>query len=233
MPPGSNNIEEFHFKKECFVSSEILATVLASPRRLKTFTYDLSAAHLVDEDNLEQELGSMNLSIVLGCQEESLEYLSFTTSLPHVTLPRVLRFHGLRGFQSLRDLHCPYESVSQNDPEICTAFVDMFPSSLETLHLKITLLSPGEARGRCVEHLAKNCPSIAPALRELRVSPWSYYDWQECENLCSKSGLIFQADKMPDDEWVPHQRASSTHYASSSHSSDEVDLYSNDGEEQE
>ncbi|KAH9862903.1 hypothetical protein J1614_010996 [Plenodomus biglobosus] len=228
MPPRSNNIEELYLKEECFISTEKLAVVLASPRGLKTFLYDLSTTHFADEDEFEQKLGSDNLSGVLSCQKDTLESFQLTTHLRQANLPTTIRFYGLGEFQSLQNLHCPFMSVCRINSDTSTAFVQMFPSSLERLHLTIPPFSLGDSCELSIEYLAKHYSALAPALRELHVSPWSSHNWKQCESLCSEIGLSFKTDKPPMEDWASTWGTSRMHYASSSGSSGEVDLYSND-----
>lgn len=221
MPPASSNIEELHLKKECFVSMDKLTVVIASARRLTTFSYDLCSPLVADDDELEQMLGSKKLSDILHCQRFSLESLQLTTHFSQTTLPLAIRFQRLGAFQSLRQLYCPIMSVHCNHSDMSTTFMDMFPSSLDTLHLTVPPYLSGDTCKRSVEHLVKNYPVLAPALRELRVSPWSYHNWKRCESLCSKLGLAFKTDKPPVQDWVLLRHASRNQYVSSSDSSDE------------
>lgn len=227
MPITSNNIEEFRLEDECFISMEKLAVVLQSSRRLKSFSYDLSPAHLENEDSAEEQLGPTTFSAVLYPHREFLESLRLTTSIPEERFPGVLHLkQGLGKFQSLRHLTCPLIAINKGDADVANAFSETFPPSLETLHMAFPWLTPGDIRIRYIEQLASHHDILAPALKVLHVSPRNPADWQRCESLCLKSGLEFKVDKAP--RYWNMSWGFDTDFSSSSCSSDEVDLYSDD-----
>jgi hypothetical protein len=228
IPRACNNLEELDL--ECTYYTKFhLEVLLSSARSLKTFRYDVSLDHLSEwpiptGDRLK------TLCEVLHCQKTSLETLHvFCDSIAEERTQSGIHLRdGFAGFVSLKQLSCPLGMVLSG---VSDTFAERLPESLLMFRTPIRRYTDDQRYLEALEHLAVCYRTHVPNLREVRVvvpqhASWLTYNWERLiQPFSVETGLSFIVEQEDEDEDFGDWTNGSTN---SSHSSDEVDLYSDD-----
>jgi hypothetical protein len=227
IPEACNNLEELYLE-HTFYCMEILEVLLASPRQLKSFKYDVLLDH-ISEAYVEEDL---TLLTVLHHQRTSLETLNiFCDALAEGDTAGDIHLHdshhSLADFTSLKHISCPLSMIA---PVCVDPLTERLPPSLLTFQTTIRRHTDDHGSLEELENMAAYYRSQTPQLKEVRVvatqsAKWLKYDWQRLVGPFSEAGIDFvvqngESDKYDfSDSWEESSTASSR-------SSDEVDLYS-------
>lgn len=217
IPSSCNKLEELNL--ECVrYTWQTLEVLVSSSRYLKSLKYEAGF------DQLEKGRPS-TLSRVLLCQKASLESLNvFCDSMAD---PIHLR-DSLQGFTSLKHLSCPLGMI-MND--VTDTFVERLPSSLLTLRMPIRRYTEDQECLEALKEVATCYRTHVPDLEEVRVvapeaASWFRYEWEPLVQLFSaQTGIGFVVEYGEEDDCFSDWGKDAS---DSSHSSDEVDLYSDE-----
>ncbi|KAF1937465.1 hypothetical protein EJ02DRAFT_55536 [Clathrospora elynae] len=223
IPPACNNLEELNLE-HTFYSMGVLGVLLASPRQLKSFRYDVTLDHL-DEPHTSTEVGDANLSTVLHQQEGSVENLEIfcDAQVEEKTRGRIHLHDSLKGFTSLQCLTCPLSTLTSG-----SSFVERLPPSLLNFRTTIRRCTGDQECLGALEHVAAHYRTHVPLLKEIRIvapqSTMDTHDWKRLIMSFSETSITFVVEKEEEyggfsDDWRDDS-------SDSSRSSDEVDLYS-------
>ncbi|KAF1828701.1 hypothetical protein BDW02DRAFT_209632 [Decorospora gaudefroyi] len=232
IPQACNNLYEL-ILEHTFYDMEFLDVLLASPRQLSSFKYDVSLEHL---SGIYMMPESTLLSGIICHQKTSLETLDvFCDARAEEETHGEIHLHGsLKGFTSLKRLSCPLSMTAFGPSD---NFVERLPSSLVAFR---TMIRRDTDDHRCLDtlgHMAANYRIHIPRLKEVRVvtpktAPWTTYDWEGLLNPMMEAGVSFVVENDDDDEDEDDDFGSwKDDTTESSRSSDEVDLYSDNDQE--
>jgi hypothetical protein len=226
IPEACNNLEEL-ILEHTFYCIDILRVLLASPRQLKSFKYDVSLDHM-SEEYIQEDLP---FATIFGRQRTSLEYIHiFCDALAEGETAGDINLHSsLADFQSLKHISCPLSMIAP--PNIEPLF-ERLPPSLLTFRMTIRPLTKDQDSLCELENMAAYCPTHKTQLKEVRVvapksAKWLKYDWERLVSPFSKAGIDFVVQNESDNEEDSSEGWDDASSASS-HSSDEVNLYSDE-----
>jgi hypothetical protein len=225
IPSACSNLEELDL--ECVrYTWQVLEVLVSSSRCLRSLKYE---AYVDQLDQLDEDR-SWSLYKVLLCQKASLETLDvFCDSMVEYSTRRRIHLRdSLRGFTSLKHLSCPLGMI-MND--VTDTFVERLPSSLLTLRTPIRRHTEDQEYVEALKEVANYYQTHLPKLEEVRVvapeaASWFTYEWESMVQLYSaKPGISFVVEHGDEDDAFSDWDEDAS---DSSHSSDEVDLYSDE-----
>jgi hypothetical protein len=226
IPEACNNVEEL-ILEHTFYCSSILRVLLASPRQLKSFKYDVSLDHM-SEEYIQEDLPFVT---ILCRQRTSLENLHiFCDAIAEGETAGDINLHSsLADFPSLKHISCPLSMIT---PLNFTSLVERLPPSLVTFHTTIRPLTKDQGSLGELENMAAYFRTHISQLKEVRVvapksAKWLKYDWKRLVSTFSEAGIDFVVQNESGDEDESSNGWDDASSASS-HSSDEVNLYSDE-----
>ncbi|KAF1846164.1 uncharacterized protein K460DRAFT_366990 [Cucurbitaria berberidis CBS 394.84] len=234
IPQDCNRIEKLNLEHS-FLHMDTLGVLVASSRRLKIFKYDVTLECISHELNAHHELGATKLSMVLHPKRDSLEslHLSCDARAEEETRGTITLLDDLRNFVALKHLSCPLTSIIGARLDASATFIESLPRSLITYNTVIRKYTDDKNCLTALEHMAANYHTNTQKLEEVRIvvpspAPWLMYDWEPLVRFFSRSGvnLVVEHEEDDEDDFGESWNDDSTE---SSQSSDEVDLYSNEG----
>lgn len=236
LTSSCNNIEELslgHF----YLHKTIFKALVSSSKRLKSLKYDGHVAKLLRHDDIQSEWvtsGWEPFSAVLGSQIKSLENLEI--AMPHSRLEKErgpVHFHkDLRDFVALKHLKCPLNLIIETRVDTPVQFFENLPPSLLTVDTYITSWVDHESHLKALEQVAygeRGPRSLEKAQIRVPYHVTPRLDWKILTQPLSDVGVelvVETGSKWTMTSYTEGQSEDET-TDSSSHSSDEVSLYSN------
>ncbi|KAF2822500.1 hypothetical protein CC86DRAFT_372999 [Ophiobolus disseminans] len=241
IPQGCNNLDELVLENT-FLQLDVLEIVVASAKHLKFIRIKLVLDDLDFDFSDELAIGSSTqLATALRSQEDSLESLSVITDFPaEISCYDAFKLYGgLQDFVKLRYLRCPLDSIA--DFNFGAWSMPLAP------HLHILHIDIRKANIKClraVEEMADAHTTNAPPSLEMIRITGKYakssftYDWSRLVQSLSQTDIDLVIGEVPHDEegsgdqWEDDESSAILSAdETSSHSSDEVSLYSHSDEE--
>lgn len=227
IPRGCNNIEELSLE-HTYYNKCFLEVLVSSSRKLKAFKYEVSLDHLTAWE-IPPETNSRPMIKVLESQKASLETLRVfcDAQAEEETHGEIHVRDSMAEFTSLKHLSCPLGMIM---PECSDTFAEKLPPSLLTFQTTIRQYTTDQKGIGALEHIIANSQTHTPRLQEVLVviphsASWIKYNWEDLVRTSSEVGLDFRLEEEEEDTsgFSDSWRGGSI---GSSHSSDEVELYS-------
>jgi len=229
IPRTCNNLENLSLEQSFYPKSTLII-LLASPRKLKSFKYELTTENY-PAMRLPRDESSVSLSNVLDCQKKTLQTIDvYCDQNQEVAQADVHVRDSLQDFSTLKWFICPLSMMMSSASD---TFAERLPRSLLTFRAHIRPWTDDQDYIGGLEHMIANYQPHTPQLQEIIVAsrqsaPWLKYDWGNLVQLSSKAGLDFKVDHEGDGSDKGFGSSWGEDSSVSSASSDEVDLYSDD-----
>ncbi|OAL57477.1 hypothetical protein IQ07DRAFT_582633 [Pyrenochaeta sp. DS3sAY3a] len=236
LPSSSNNIEELSLDYFC-LHKAVFKALISSSKRLKSLKYNGYIARLLRHDDIQSERvtsGWETFSAVLRPQIKSLESLDI--AIPYSSLEKErgpVHFHkDLSDFVGLKHLKCPLNLIMETSTDAPINFFENLPPSLLTVDTYITSWVDHEAHLKALEQVAygeRGPMSLKKAQIRVSYHVTSGLDWGNLIQPLSDVGVELIVVKQSKWTTISHTESETEAEStdSSSHSSDEVSLYSN------
>lgn len=240
LPACCSNLEEFHLEQAC-LNMDVLGVLLAAPRALKDFKYEIWAENVPQVLSAQHVMGTLRLPAALKHQKESLESLCITLDpLAEAQVPRsVCLVESIAGFAQLQQVECSMcVLLDVAQMTVAVPIVKALPTSIRTLRILANGSWNSKDRASALLQIATDGPTMLPSLKRVCVRLASgcggpdNYDWEVEMRAFSATSTAFVVEREDELDWEfgDAQWARGTIMSSSSSSSEEeVDLYS-DGE---
>ena len=233
LPERCNNLEEL-ILEECSLRFDALTTLISSARKLKSFRFD------VNQESVLLDGSGVMLQNCLWRQKDCLERLDIYHDPRHNDDDDDPLSHGgLEQFPALRNLKCPLRMVADVRSGASAIILEYLPPALESLTLAIRWGAQEEQFLPVLERMASDYSTAIPHLKSVTLNvqvPAEEldYDWERLVKAYSTTSVDLKINlpSESDDEWGDWRTVSSDS-DDSSEDSDEVELWSNDSDDEE
>ncbi|KAL6704437.1 hypothetical protein ACN47E_008181 [Coniothyrium glycines] len=232
LPSQCNNLAELHLE-QAFLNMDMLGILLASPRTLNVFKYEVWADNVPQGMDPQHLMGTMRFSSVLSPQVHSLQdlYVMLDTIAESSVLRSIHILECIAGMTKLQHLRCPMSTIIDGSGNMMP-FIESLPASIQSWRTDVRQRSKLKDGTSALAQAAAYSRTKLPKLTRIHVdiSPeheeWHDYDWEAEVQAFSKTDVSFVVEREEVPDW-PRARWESDASSSSSWSSEEeVDLYS-------